>query len=99
MQQAPWHPYTGLLVSSVPELRPGWLEERGSVREPEGVPGAAPACAFFPRCPLAVPGQCDLTPPPRLRLSKGADILCHRSEAELRAAAGHAAPLHAGARA
>ncbi len=83
MQEAPWHPYTGLLISSVPELRQGWLEQRGSVRGPERAGGAAPACAFFPRCGLAVPGLCDVTAPPLLALSKGAEVLCHRSEAEL----------------
>jgi peptide/nickel transport system ATP-binding protein len=87
IQQAPWHPYTGLLISSVPELRPGWLEERGEVRGPEPVAGAGrPACAFFPRCTLRVAGQCDIVAPPTLRVSKGATVLCHRSEAELMAA-------------
>lgn len=84
LQEAPWHPYTGLLISSVPELRPGWLEERGAIRGPEDAGGAAaPACAFFARCALRVAGQCDVTPPPRHMLAKGAAILCHRSEAEL----------------
>jgi peptide/nickel transport system ATP-binding protein len=84
MQEAPWHPYTELLISSVPELRPGWLEERGAVREAVPEAGArAPACAFFPRCPLRVPGLCDVTPPPRKALSKGSEILCHHEEAEL----------------
>lgn len=56
------HPYTDLLMASVPELRPGWLES--TMR---GVSRGAPmdkGCRFFPRCPLATPGLCDLAPPP-----------------------------------
>jgi peptide/nickel transport system ATP-binding protein len=83
IQEAPWHPYTNLLISSVPELRQGWLERRGSVRGPDVTIGARPACAFFPRCGLAMPGLCDVTPPPRRALGKGAEILCHRDEAAL----------------
>jgi peptide/nickel transport system ATP-binding protein len=92
----PWHPYSDLLISSVPELRPGWLEERGAVRGPAAdaaaaerraaaaAAGAKPAaCDFYDRCPLRIPGLCDAVPPPLLRLSKGAEILCHHTEAEL----------------
>ena len=92
IQEAPWHPYTNLLISSVPELRQGWLERRGSVRGPEAAAGARPACAFFTRCGLAMPGLCDVTPPPRRTLAKGAEILCHRDEAALMQAAIPAGP-------
>lgn len=91
IQAAPWHPYTGLLIASVPELRPGWLEERGAVAAPPDRTGTA-CCAFFPRCPLRLPGQCDAVPPPVRHLAKGSAILCHRSEAELLAAATPAVP-------
>ncbi|MBR0668372.1 ATP-binding cassette domain-containing protein [Roseomonas hellenica] len=86
IQAAPWHPYTGLLIASVPELRPGWLEERGTVSAPPDRAGPA-CCTFFPRCPLRQPGQCDVVPPPVQHLAKGSAILCHRSEAELLAGA------------
>jgi peptide/nickel transport system ATP-binding protein len=92
IREAPWHPYTELLISSVPELRQGWLEDRGSVRGPEQQPGCQPACAFFARCGLAMPGTCDVTPPPRRVLSKGAEILCHREEADLLPAAIRSGP-------
>ncbi|WP_137180856.1 ABC transporter ATP-binding protein [Roseomonas sp. AR75] len=92
IHEAPWHPYTQLLVSSVPELRQGWLEERGSVRGPEVIGTDRPACAFFPRCSVALPGTCDRVAPPRRTLSKGADILCHREEADLLRAAIPAGP-------
>lgn len=92
LQEAPWHPYSELLISSVPELRQGWLEERGSVRGPEVTGTSTPACAFFPRCGLAIPGTCDRVAPPRRMLSKGAEILCHREEADLLRAAIPAGP-------
>jgi peptide/nickel transport system ATP-binding protein len=93
IETAPWHPYSDLLISSVPELRPGWLEERGAVSGPAAdaaaaerraaAAGAKPACDFYDRCPLRIPGLCDAVPPPVLRLSKGAEILCHHTEEEL----------------
>jgi peptide/nickel transport system ATP-binding protein len=84
----PLHPYSDLLVSSIPELRTGWLDglaQRPS--EPElGVAGLlsrADCCPFVGRCPVRQPGLCDVAPPPLRRLSKGSDILCHRDEGEL----------------
>ncbi|ONG58097.1 hypothetical protein BKE38_03560 [Pseudoroseomonas deserti] len=83
MAEAPWHPYTDLLVASVPELRPGWLEQTAAPRTPEAPASRRSACAFFPRCPVAIPGICDRDPPPLRALAKGSEILCHREEAEL----------------
>lgn len=83
IEAAPWHPYSDLLIGSVPELRPGWLEERGTVRSPPTGGAAQPACAFQPRCPVRIDGTCEATPPPVRRLSKGAEILCHHTEDEL----------------
>lgn len=83
------HPYARLLLSSIPELRTGWLDEVRSASQPvvasSGGAAKARACAFFPRCPVAMPGRCDTVPPPLQRFSSGAEILCHRSESELAA--------------
>jgi peptide/nickel transport system ATP-binding protein len=81
----PHHPYSDLLLASVPEMRRGWLEQaRAREREaPEAAGVAADRCAFLARCPVSVPGLCDRAPPPRLRLSRGTEALCHRSEADL----------------
>jgi peptide/nickel transport system ATP-binding protein len=82
---APWHPYSDLLIGSVPELRSGWLEERGAMRgRDDAAAGPLPACAFFPRCGVRIEGTCDTVPPPVHRLSKGAEILCHHTEDALR---------------
>jgi peptide/nickel transport system ATP-binding protein len=81
----PYHPYTDLLISSVPEMRTDWLAD-------ETVNAAAPfahlgeradLCRFLPRCPVAIAGQCDSTPPPLRRMKAGNVLLCHHSEEDL----------------
>jgi peptide/nickel transport system ATP-binding protein len=80
------HPYTQLLLNSVPEMDPMWLDR---------VPAHAPAkadlkagenglCPFFPRCPSAVPGLCDTAAPP-LRPGRP-EVLCHLALAQAGAA-------------
>jgi peptide/nickel transport system ATP-binding protein len=78
----PFHPYTDLLISSVPELRRGWLEQ---VSAPRPLPtiGAMSnepgLCTFVNRCPLRMDGVCNVTPPPH----RAKSILCHHDVAEL----------------
>ena len=79
----PLHPYTRLLLSSVPEMRSGWLEDVMTTRE--AISGIARAventdigCPFYNRCPLAVQGLCDKELPPVREPRSGHKILCHR---------------------
>jgi len=88
LQLAPRHPYTDLLLSSVPELRPGWLEGISRTHLDEAVAGLARAdlllpCPFYRRCAVHIDGVCNVQPPPARELAKGAEILCHRTEDEL----------------
>jgi peptide/nickel transport system ATP-binding protein len=87
MRRAPLHPYSDLLVSSVPELRTGWLDGISETHMAEAAApvasGTAQACAFFGRCAVHIEGTCDALSPPLRHLSKGAEILCHRTEQEL----------------
>ena len=84
----PSHPYTQLLLSSVPELRQGWLEDvtqtraalAGIAREVETTDVG---CPFYPRCPIAIEGVCDTTPAPYREPVPGHRIACHREVAEL----------------
>ena len=83
----PYHPYTRLLISSVPELRVGWLEETMQTQEAQAgidrvVTLTEVGCPFFDRCPLAIKNTCDRETPPIRQLSGGHTIECHRSEAE-----------------
>jgi len=88
LRERPLHPYSELLISSVPELRQGWLDgisETVLKEATAGVarPGRGAACSFFERCSVRIPGRCDIEPTPLRRLSKGADIRCQRTEEEL----------------
>jgi peptide/nickel transport system ATP-binding protein len=72
---APRHPYTRLLIDSLPSL-----ERRGTLR---GIPGLAPllralppGCAFHPRCPLAVE-RCRSEKPAVRAMGPEASVACH----------------------
>ena len=84
----PYHPYTGLLVDSVPTLEPGWLDARRAITAASLPPLGASAdvrelCAFRLRCPVRIDGLCNVTPPGAKHLPCGAQILCHQPVAEL----------------
>ncbi|HIL87175.1 MAG TPA: dipeptide ABC transporter ATP-binding protein [Deltaproteobacteria bacterium] len=83
----PYHPYTRLLISSVPELRVGWLEETMETQEAKaGIDRVVKltdiGCPFFDRCPLAIEGTCDREAPPIRDIGDGHTIDCHRSKEE-----------------
>ena len=83
----PYHPYTRLLIASVPELRVGWLEETMETQEAKAgidrtVTMTDVGCPFFDRCPIAIEGTCDRETPPVRRLGGRHTIECHRNEAE-----------------
>jgi peptide/nickel transport system ATP-binding protein len=72
---APRHPYTRMLIESLPSL-----DHRGGLR---GIPGLAPllrdlpsGCAFHPRCPLAV-DRCRTEKPAVRDLGPDAAAACH----------------------
>ena len=84
----PYHPYTRLLISSVPEMRTGWLEDTVSSKETiSGMTGGVEltdiGCPFFARCPLAIKGTCDTVNPPRRVDGDNHIIECHREVDEL----------------
>ena len=86
-RRPPFHPYTDLLVESVPELRPGWLEKTGSaippvIDEPANGEGRD-LCVFLSRCPVRINGVCNAVPPPWHTLGKGNNILCHHDDETL----------------
>jgi oligopeptide/dipeptide ABC transporter ATP-binding protein len=72
---APRHPYTRLLIDSLPSL-----ERKGTLR---GIPGLAPllrdlpsGCAFHPRCPCAQE-RCRVSKPAVRPMGPGATVACH----------------------
>ncbi len=83
----PYHPYTRLLISSVPELRVGWLEETMQTQEAQaGIDRVVKltdiGCPFFDRCPIAIEDTCDREVPPIRNIGYGHTIDCHRSAEE-----------------
>ncbi|RMO98051.1 Peptide ABC transporter ATP-binding protein [Pseudomonas amygdali pv. morsprunorum] len=99
--RVPFHPYTDLLVHSVPELRQGWLETCG-VTSGKLPPISAPAnnpelCTFLNRCPVRVEGLCNKTAPSRRMIAGGSEILCHRDSDELQAVQENLNPVTVGA--
>ena len=73
----PRHPYTQMLISSLPSL-----ETRGTLR---GIPGLAPllrdlppGCAFHPRCPQA-DARCRTEKPAVREIEPGLQVACHHA--------------------
>ena len=84
----PYHPYTRLLIASVPELRVGWLEETMESQEAKaGIDRVfkltETGCPFFERCPLSIEGTCDQEYPPIRHLASGHTIECHQSAEQI----------------
>ena len=72
---APRHPYTRMLIESLPSL-----ERKGELR---GIPGLAPVlrelpsgCAFHPRCPK-VQARCRTEKPAVRAIGEDASVACH----------------------
>jgi peptide/nickel transport system ATP-binding protein len=84
----PHHPYTQLLINSVPALRQGWLEDVIATREASAgmqsnVMLHDRACPFRVRCPLVIEGKCGSEPPPRREMGLHHVVYCQHTEAEL----------------
>ncbi len=81
LSERPLHPYTRLLMSCVPEMRRGWLEEVAADAAPPRIETPAQRqdlCGFLQRCPARIDGVCDQLPPPSTIRGEGRMILCHR---------------------
>jgi peptide/nickel transport system ATP-binding protein len=85
MMAPPYHPYSHLLLSSVPAMQQGWLEQVAGAGQhklpPIGAVDPSPEiCAFLPRCAQRIDGVCNVVPPRRRNMEHGGEILCHRSD-------------------
>ena len=74
----PKHPYTQLLISSLPSL-----DEKGNLR---GIPGTPPSllmpptgCVFHPRCPSVMP-RCSVEVPAPRHIGSDRSVACHLYE-------------------
>ena len=75
------HPYTKALISAVPvpdpEHKHGRVEIKGEIPSPINLP---PGCRFWPRCPYAQKGLCDVKEPPLVEVREGHFVACHFAE-------------------
>jgi peptide/nickel transport system ATP-binding protein len=66
----PYHPYTRLLIDSVPKLKVGWMEDIENSRdigvgEAREIPFRDQGCPYYHRCPVAIETECPTKTPPR----------------------------------
>ncbi len=77
----PMHPYTKALISAVPVPDPdhkhGRVQIKGEIPSPINLP---PGCRFWPRCPYAQKGLCDVKEPPLVEVGEGHYVACHLAE-------------------
>ena len=80
----PYHPYTEALLSAVPiadtSIRKRKIVLQGELPSPSNPPKG---CPFSTRCPYAMPGLCDTTPPPAREFAHRHVIACHLDEQTL----------------
>lgn len=88
--QAPEHPYTRLLMDTVPDITMGRQNREPVVGEVPNPINPPPGCSFNPRCPLADSG-CRTSSPDLVARPNGTVVACHavvqgRSEPESKSA-------------
>jgi peptide/nickel transport system ATP-binding protein len=80
----PVHPYTRLLLRSIPDVRAAPKSRlptiAGSVPHPYRRPTG---CPFHPRCPDMLPGLCETTAPTELEIAPQTRVSCYRVEGGL----------------
>lgn len=76
----PYHPYTQMLLSSIPvvsaaeeELKPKKITSRGEIPSPVNVPSG---CSFHPRCPERM-DLCSMEDPLMVEIEEGHTVRCH----------------------
>jgi peptide/nickel transport system ATP-binding protein len=82
----PYHPYTEALLSAVPiadtKVQKRKIVLSGEIPSPLNPPKGCPFCT---RCPYAIEGLCDITPPPVKEFAPRHAIACHLEENTLTA--------------
>ena len=79
--EAPRHPYTRLLLSSVPipDVERERARQKAIIRTPIDKPVSSAGCQFAPRCPLSQ-AICFQTAPPLVADTTGHSVACHFAE-------------------
>jgi len=78
--RSPVHPYTQMLISSIPvitseeeELKPKRIQSVGEIPSPVNLP---PGCSFHPRC-TECEGECKISEPTMVEIEPGHYVKCH----------------------
>lgn len=74
--RSPQHPYTQLLLDSIPEVRRKWQRTQFAMSDIETKEYRFEGCKFRNRCPLAQE-ICTHQRPPAVRKEDGRDVYCH----------------------
>ena len=79
--QQPSHPYTQLLMGSIPQPDPRvpWGENLVRMTSGEETTMNVAGCAFAPRCPHAF-DKCEITSPPHYQLEDARAVMCYLHE-------------------
>ncbi len=74
----PLHPYTQMLMASVPRLDKKWAEVEDVVEWRRKPVDDATSCAYFSRCPVALKDECDWHRPQLVEVESGHFAACCR---------------------
>jgi peptide/nickel transport system ATP-binding protein len=72
----PQHPYTQLLLDSIPEIGRKWQKEKMAMSDIESKEFQFEGCRFCNRCPIAE-DKCIIERPPAIKKDDGRDVYCH----------------------
>jgi peptide/nickel transport system ATP-binding protein len=75
---APQHPYTQLLLDSIPDIGRKWEKKKIALSDIEAKEFQFEGCRFYIRCPYAS-DRCMLERPPAKNMPDGRDVYCHLS--------------------
>ena len=74
----PQHPYTQLLLASIPEIGRKWDKERMAMSDIEAKEYQFEGCRFCNRCPIVL-DRCFVERPAATKTADGRDVYCHRA--------------------
>ena len=75
---APQHPYTQLLLDSIPDIGRKWEKKKIALSDIEAKEYQFEGCRFYNRCPHSS-DRCMRERPPAKRMPDGRDVYCHLS--------------------
>ncbi len=72
----PQHPYTQLLLDSIPDVGRKWSREKMAMSDIEAKEFQFEGCRYYNRCPIAE-DRCMVERPPAVKMADGREVYCH----------------------